>query len=261
MHAVNSGWRTDPYRLLFPIGYSFLTVGLGVWSVDLLAGVPHKETLHALILGNGFLFAFALGILLSECPRAVDAPPIGGRSIGYFVLCFAEMGAAALSGHFQAAYAFHLASASALAVFLWRRMRRDAASAHPGIAIAFAAALFSVAWTALGWASETGVFPPALGRQAALSGLQGFFLMFCMACMRWSRDPAFRSGPLRIWPAALLLALSLGAEAASLFASHPGAWLINAFALRALWIAAYLRLPAGYGTLFDDLPPYRPTAS
>ncbi|MEO6098621.1 MAG: NnrS family protein [Fibrobacteria bacterium] len=256
MAAVISNWRTDPYRLLFPIGYAFLAIGLGVWSVDLLAGIPHKETLHALILGNGFLFAFAMGILLSECPRAVDAPPAGWSLIGFFILCLAGMGAAALSGHFQAAYLFHLASTAALGAFLWRRLPRGSGSRHPGIAIAFTAVLFSAAWTALGLASESGAFPLVLGREAALSGLQGFFLMFCMACLRWNWDPAFRSGPMRIWPSALLLALSLGAEVSSLFALHPRVWLINAYALRILWIAIYLRLPPGYGTLFDKLPPY-----
>ncbi len=257
MQAGISNWRTDPYRILFPIGYCFLTLGLGVWSVDLLGGFPHKETLHALLLGNGFLYAFALGILLSESPRAVDAQPAQAGMIAFFCLCLAGMGVAGLSGHLKAAYAFHTASAIGLSVFLGNRARLDTGANHPGLRIAFAAALFSLAWTTFGWVSELIALPTILGRSAALAGLQGFALLFCMLCFRWNRVSGSPSVLMRTGTAVALLSLSLFWEAMSLWAQDSNLWLRLAYVLRAAWILLYLRRPDGHESLFADLPRYQ----
>lgn len=256
MIAQTSYWRTDPYRFLFPIGYCLLVLGLGVWSLEPLGAFTRRETLHALLLANGFLFAFAAGILLSEVPRANSASQSQPGALLLTVQAFAllALGAAALSGRYAVAYAFHALAAVTLSTGLLRSLPRAGSLRNPGSALAFTASLFAIAGAATGGLSEAGLLSPGFGRAAALAGFQGFSLLFVLACIRWTWEPNANAKPLAILPMVLWLTAGLGLDLASAFLPHPETWVRLAYGARAAWIAYYLRRPAGFASLFADLP-------
>lgn len=254
MISEASNWRTDPYRILFPIGYCLLVLGLGVWSLEPLGAFTRRETLHALLLANGFLFAFAAGILLSEVPRANSASHPGAFQLTVQAFSLLALGAAALAGRFAVAYAFHGLAALTLATTLARSLPRAGSLRNPGSALAFTASLFAIAGAASGGFSEAGLLPPGFGRAAALAGFQGFSLLFVLACIRWTWEPGANAKPLAIQPLAVWLGVSLGLELASAFLPQPDTAFRLAYAARAAWIAYYLRRPAGFASLFADLP-------
>ena len=106
----------------------------------------HGETIHALLLGNGFLFAFASGILLTETPLLQGNRHAGNIQLGFLLANLLAMGAAAMSGSMVSAYAFHFQAAFTLCAYLGFGLLMAEGRREPG-------------------------------RQAALAGFQGFFIM------------------------------------------------------------------------------------
>lgn len=59
----------DPYRILFPLGLAYALAGVGVWLLFLAGWAPYPGPQHASLMGQGFLFSFALGFLMTAVPR------------------------------------------------------------------------------------------------------------------------------------------------------------------------------------------------
>jgi hypothetical protein len=250
-----SAFRQEPFRLLFPLGYAFLVLGLGVWSVGLADGALHKESLHAFLMGNGFLFSFAAGILLTESPRLQGNAPLGGFPLAVLLLSLAAMGAAALSGSVFGAAVFHLIAAAILCAYLGYGWLLSEGRREPGPILAFAASLAALCFGAVGALAHSGALPAETGRNAGTAAFQFFLILFAAACLRWSKvhgAPATRM--YGIPGAVAILGLSFLIEMVSAYAVHPEIPVRIAYAIRALWFAFYLRAAPGTRTLFADLP-------
>jgi uncharacterized protein involved in response to NO len=71
------GWRTDPYRVLFPLGVLLAWAGVLHWLL-LAIGVigEYRSIFHAFAQVEGFMTCFAVGFLFTLIPRrTATAPP------------------------------------------------------------------------------------------------------------------------------------------------------------------------------------------
>ncbi len=71
------GWRTDPYRVLFPLGVLLAWAGVLHWLL-LATGVigEYRSIFHAFAQIEGFMTCFAVGFLFTLIPRrTATAPP------------------------------------------------------------------------------------------------------------------------------------------------------------------------------------------
>lgn len=253
MESRKNALRSEPFRLLFPLGYFCLVFGLGVWSVDLLGASSEPIRLHATLVGNGFLFCFSLGILFTEVPALLRTRSLGMAQFLLLLITLAAMIGAALGQNVFYAQAFHFLSMANLAWFLAVRLRTSAAKGHPGPALAFAAALFSLAGTGLFLLGEASAVFRGFGSWGADLSLQGYFLLFSVACLRWKREE--RAGGHAAdgaWFGIALatLLISLGLEAVSGHSPYQDGYLRLAYGLRAGWVAYALAKPGRiYGLL------------
>ena len=64
------GWRTDPYRVLFPLGVLLAWAGVLHWLL-LATGVigEYRSIFHAFAQIEGFMTCFAVGFLFTLIPR------------------------------------------------------------------------------------------------------------------------------------------------------------------------------------------------
>lgn len=61
----------EPFRIFFPLGYVLAILGLGLWILDFLeptGSSPGKG--HAVLMMQGFVFPFFLGIILTELGKS-----------------------------------------------------------------------------------------------------------------------------------------------------------------------------------------------
>ncbi len=68
--------RSDPWRLFFPLGLLALWAGVLHWLAFAL-GWSHdaSSVFHGIAQSQGFVFAFALGFLMTMLPRRTQSPP------------------------------------------------------------------------------------------------------------------------------------------------------------------------------------------
>lgn len=71
-----SRWRSEPFRLFFPLGVLLAWVGIGHWLLY-ATGVTatYSCQLHGLVQMQGFMMAFAFGFLWTAIPRRTGTPP------------------------------------------------------------------------------------------------------------------------------------------------------------------------------------------
>jgi len=74
--AVGPRWRSEPYRLLFPLGALLAWAGVLHWLL-LAAGAidGYRSTFHAIAQVQGFMTCFAVGFLFTFIPRRTGGPP------------------------------------------------------------------------------------------------------------------------------------------------------------------------------------------
>jgi uncharacterized protein involved in response to NO len=112
----------EPYRALFPIGWSFALLGASVWPLAALGWLPYPGTLHLTLMMQGFEQSFVLGFLLTAMPAFTHGPRADLREIGAAVLSMAVFGAAALAGLPALAQGAFLLSLVVIAFAAWRRI-------------------------------------------------------------------------------------------------------------------------------------------
>ena len=66
---IGSMLRREPFRLFFPLGVALAWIGIGHWIAYWGGWIGSYSCLaHGLVQIQGFLFAFALGFLLTALP-------------------------------------------------------------------------------------------------------------------------------------------------------------------------------------------------
>jgi uncharacterized protein involved in response to NO len=73
---MEAAWRTEPFRLFFPLGVLLAWVGIGHWLLYATgATATYSCQLHGLVQLQGFMMAFAFGFLWTAIPRRTGTPP------------------------------------------------------------------------------------------------------------------------------------------------------------------------------------------
>ena len=73
---MEAPWRTEPFRVFFPLGVFLAWVGIGHWLLYATGTTAtYSCQLHGLVQLQGFLMAFAFGFLWTAIPRRTGTPP------------------------------------------------------------------------------------------------------------------------------------------------------------------------------------------
>ncbi len=81
-------WRSEPYRLFFPLGWLLAWAGVSHWLL-LALGLDgaYRSIFHAMAQVQGFLTCYALGFLLTFVPRRTQTPPPSTLLVAVLVVC------------------------------------------------------------------------------------------------------------------------------------------------------------------------------
>ncbi|HUO04960.1 MAG TPA: NnrS family protein [Candidatus Binataceae bacterium] len=81
-----SRWRSEPFRVFFPLGVLFAWIGVGHW-LTYATGVTatYSCKFHGLVQMQAFMMAFAIGFLLTALPRRTQSPPPSRTELAAFM--------------------------------------------------------------------------------------------------------------------------------------------------------------------------------
>jgi uncharacterized protein involved in response to NO len=111
-----------PYRVLFPIGWTYGVMGAGLWPLHALGGVPYPGAAHRLLMIQGFEQCFVLGFLLTAMPGFTKGAPCHPVELALAVAAALAFGVAVLLGAYPAAALAYLVSVLVLVAAVGRRM-------------------------------------------------------------------------------------------------------------------------------------------
>ena len=139
--------RNEPYRVLFPLGFTLAAVGIGVWIPYYLwpADFPYPGQGHAIVQIQGFLMSFILGFLLTMLPKVLGVANLGRLQSILIPLGITTVSICAWSGspgYQMAAQTLNLFLIGNFLVFALHRWPQRKNSPPPGfvfIPLAFAA--------------------------------------------------------------------------------------------------------------------------
>jgi uncharacterized protein involved in response to NO len=174
-------WRTEPFRLFFPLGVLLAWVGVGHW---LLYGLGLIRTysceLHGFIQVEAFLMAFAVGFLFTAVPRRTrSAPPSAFEMIACAVALITIVGAG-LAERWVVLQAAYIVVFVILLQFAARRFAGSAAGRRPPAAFVLIpiGVVHGLAGAVLIAAASADWIAPAALRFGKLLVEQGVFLCF-----------------------------------------------------------------------------------
>jgi uncharacterized protein involved in response to NO len=121
------GKRTDPYRILFPLGIVLGMTGVSIWPLYYYGVTQgYSGRAHAFAQTSGFLYAFIAGFLLTAIPRFTGTEP-PSRKVQWALAGMIALSAIASEFQFFAAgdVAFLAAHFSVIALAVRRFIRRQ----------------------------------------------------------------------------------------------------------------------------------------
>jgi len=125
-------WRSEPFRLFFPLGVLLAWVGIGHWLLYSL-GVTQTYScqLHGLVQMQGFMMAFAVGFLLTAIPRRTQTGPPAAAEMTLLAAALIATTAAAVAERWVAAETAYLVVFGAVLRFALQRLRAAAGARRP----------------------------------------------------------------------------------------------------------------------------------
>ena len=97
--AAISRWRSEPFRLFFPLGVLCAWIGVGHWLLYTTgATATYSCRFHGLVQMQAFMMAFAVGFLLTALPRRTQTPPVGRMEMAALVAALVITTGAAIIG-------------------------------------------------------------------------------------------------------------------------------------------------------------------
>lgn len=176
-----SAWRTEPFRLFFPLGVVLGWVGVGHWLLY-TTGVTMTFSclLHGLVQVQAFLMAFAIGFLLTALPRRTQSAPPSRVEMSAFGALLLTTTAAIVAEHWVVAEMVYAAQFILLLQFALRRFLTAAARRRPPAAFVLIPLgfLHGVAGAVLIAASTLAYIRPWAFGLGRLFVEQGVFLCF-----------------------------------------------------------------------------------
>jgi uncharacterized protein involved in response to NO len=181
--VVVSRWRSEPFRLFFPLGVVFAWVGVGHWLLYATgATATYSCRFHGLVQMQAFMMAFAIGFLLTALPRRTQSPLVGRMELAAFAAALIVTTGAAIVDSWILAEIAYAALFVLLIQFGLRRFLAGEAGRRPPAAFVLLpiAALQGMAGAALIAAADANAVPPASGHLGVLLVEQGVFLCLTM---------------------------------------------------------------------------------
>jgi len=180
--AVISRWRSEPFRLFFPLGVLFAWIGVGHWLLY-STGVTttYSCRFHGLVQMQAFMMAFAVGFLLTALPRRTQSPPVGRMEMAALAAALMVTTCAAIIDSWVLAEIAYAALFVLLIQFALRRFLAGEAGRRPPAAFVLLpiAAMQGLAGAALIAAADANAALPSTGYLGVLLVEQGVFL--CLA--------------------------------------------------------------------------------
>ncbi len=180
--AAISRWRSEPFRLFFPLGVFFAWIGVGHWLLY-ATGVTttYSCRFHGLVQMQAFMMAFAIGFLLTALPRRTQSPPVGRMEMAAFAAGLIVTTGAAIIDSWILAEIAYAALFVLLIQFALRRFLAGEAGRQPPAAFVLLpiAALQGLAGAVLIAAADANTVLPSTGYFGVLLVEQGVFL--CLA--------------------------------------------------------------------------------
>lgn len=264
--------RSEPYRILFPLGFSGAAIGIGIWIPYYFwpGSFPYPGQGHAVIQIQGFLLCFVFGFLTTMLPKVMGVNPLDRISFCLLPFLLAGVIAASLADAPLVAQGFHLA---ALATFLFFAARRfPERKADPPLNFLFIAAamLVDLAGTLLKIGGLSGVLEGQALRAGAILQYQAFPLLLILGVGGFLLPKLFANGPIDpkslragtgsgIRTHAVLCALFLGGfliEILGLYNAYGTDGIRFAYGLRAMVWAWFLLGVIRIHKVSGSLPPY-----
>src|SRR5690606_13480957 len=92
-------WRSQPYRIFFPLGAALAWAGVLPWLISALDLGPGKGPIvHSIAQIQGFLACFAVGFLMTMIPRRTGTAPPTSLELALCALALAGTVAGAWFG-------------------------------------------------------------------------------------------------------------------------------------------------------------------
>lgn len=180
--SATSRWRSEPFRLFFPLGVFFAWIGVGHWLLY-TTGVTttYSCRFHGLVQMQAFMMAFAIGFLLTALPRRTQSPVVGRMEMGAFAAALIlTTGAAIINWWILAEIAYALLFGLLIQFALRRFLAGEAGRRPPAAFVVLPiAALQGIAGAALIAAADANAVLPSTGYLGVLLVEQGVFL--CLA--------------------------------------------------------------------------------
>ncbi len=120
--------RKDPFRLFFPLGFLFLTLGVVIWIPRIWDAESYPVLLHRALVLNGFVTCFIGGFLFTAVPRFSQTDFASTGEIG---LLFTLIVLSVCSAHFgreDIVFLFSGLTGCLILFYLLRRMRKRKAN-------------------------------------------------------------------------------------------------------------------------------------
>jgi uncharacterized protein involved in response to NO len=125
-------WRSEPFRIFFPLGVLLGWVGLSQWIAFPLGWIKsYSCELHGLMQVQSFLVAFALGFLFTALPRRTQSAPPSAAEVGLAVALVCAITIAGTLGWRTAMMVAYVAVLVLLTRFAVVRFLGDAAGRRP----------------------------------------------------------------------------------------------------------------------------------
>lgn len=177
-----SRWRSEPFRLFFPLGVLFAWIGVGHWLLY-TTGITatYSCRFHGLVQMQAFMMAFAIGFLLTALPRRTQSPPVGRMELAAFASALIVTTGAAIVDWWISAEIAYAALFVLLIQFALRRFLAGEAGRRPPASFVLLpiAALQGLAGAVLIAADDANTVLPSTGYLGVLLVEQGVFL--CLA--------------------------------------------------------------------------------
>jgi len=177
-----SRWRSEPFRIFFPLGVVLAWIGVGHWLLY-ATGVTatYSCKFHGLVQMQAFMMAFAIGFLLTALPRRTQTQPVARMEIVALAAALVVTTAAALTDHWVIAETAYAALFAVLIEFALRRFLKRGVGRRPPAAFVLLpiAALHGLAGAGLIGAAEMKNAAPWTSQLGLLLVEQGVFL--CLA--------------------------------------------------------------------------------
>lgn len=175
-------FRSEPYRLLFPMGLAFGAIGMGIWIPFFFwpETFPYPGQGHAMIQLQGFMLCFILGFLGTMMPKILGIKPLGPWQFAVFPIGISALVLSAFLDIPRVSQALHLLVMFNFVLFIARRWKHRAGSPPPPFIFIGLAMAADIVGTCLRFHALSGHIGPSALRAGTLLQYQAFPLLLIL---------------------------------------------------------------------------------